>query len=82
SVGCDLTSLRKRCCTSFLQPPASIFQSCCRQVLIFSREAGGTSIFQPQIGVASTFYPHGGRCVDFSLLACQLLLSGFQELDG
>ncbi|KAJ1107661.1 hypothetical protein NDU88_005051 [Pleurodeles waltl] len=78
----DLTSLRQRSCTSFPQLCASIIRSHCRLVAVFSREAGGASIFQSQIRVASIFSPHGILCVDVFLLDCQLLLSGSQELDG
>ncbi|KAJ1170830.1 hypothetical protein NDU88_002701 [Pleurodeles waltl] len=41
SAGCDLTNLRQRCCTLFLQPRVSIFVLRCRRVSIFSCEAGG-----------------------------------------
>ncbi|KAJ1202353.1 hypothetical protein NDU88_006153 [Pleurodeles waltl] len=75
-------SLPQRCCTSFLQLSVSILRLRYRRASIFSREAGSTSISQPQIGVTSIFSLHGVLCVDFFLLVCQLLLSLSQELDG
>ncbi|KAJ1117509.1 hypothetical protein NDU88_005708 [Pleurodeles waltl] len=75
-------SLRQRCCVTFLLLRASILQSRFQLASIFSCRADGALFFQPQIGVASIFSPHGTLCMDFLLLACQLLLSGPQELDG
>ncbi|KAJ1136806.1 hypothetical protein NDU88_003220 [Pleurodeles waltl] len=87
----DLKNMHRR--LQFYQPPSAMLcivspapgvdlRSRFRRVSISSREAGGASIFQPQIGVTLIFSPYDVRCEDFFLLSCQLLFIGSQELDG